>query len=130
MPSDDGSALDEKQELLPLWPEAPQVISKQLIGGAEFGFLGLPVERGELMSQRQILQREQDWVWKTENRDRLSAMATWSMVRPTSPAPAPESTLSKDCGVFAAPQAEKGPPARKKWQTNWQTAANGTKPSL
>jgi len=44
--------------VLALWPEPQQANPKQSIGGAEFGFAGLPFEHGELMSERQILKRE------------------------------------------------------------------------
>ncbi|MGA2864008.1 MAG: hypothetical protein ABSF95_05925 [Verrucomicrobiota bacterium] len=58
MPSDDALGLEEEQGLLSPWPEAQQANPKQSIGGAEFGFAGLPFEHGELMSERQILKRE------------------------------------------------------------------------
>jgi hypothetical protein len=50
--------LEEEQGLLPLWPAAQQANPKQSIGGAEFGFAGLPFEHGQLMSERQILKME------------------------------------------------------------------------
>jgi hypothetical protein len=58
MPGYDGLGLEEEQGMWPIWPEAPQANPKQSIGRAELGFVRLPFEHRELVSERQILKNE------------------------------------------------------------------------
>ena len=58
MPSDDGLGVDEEQGPSPVGPEAQQAHPKQSVGEPEFWFGCLPLEYGELMSERQVFKRQ------------------------------------------------------------------------
>jgi hypothetical protein len=58
MPGDDGLGLEEEQGVWPIWPEAPQDNPEQSMGRAQLGFVCLPFEHRELVSERQILKNE------------------------------------------------------------------------
>ena len=56
MPLEHGLGLDEEQGLSPVGPEAQQAHPKQAVGEPEFWFGWLPLEHGELMSERQVFE--------------------------------------------------------------------------
>ena len=58
MPSDDGLSLGEEQGLSPVGPEAQQAHPKQSVGEPEFWCGCMPLQYGELMSERQVFKRQ------------------------------------------------------------------------
>jgi hypothetical protein len=58
MPADDGLGLNEDQGFPPPSPEAMQPYPEEPVGEADSGALDLLAQRGQLLPQREILQRE------------------------------------------------------------------------
>ena len=59
MPCDDSLGLEEKQALLPVWPQPTQDEPQQTIRLAQFGFVSLAPDHRELMPKRQVFEHQQ-----------------------------------------------------------------------